>query len=108
MGPEDREAPCYRQDYFASRGGHAAKRMQKAGHFGRGVVDLPKDLIIVVDYSGSMSGGKMARARKGCHGVVNEQLHANDNAALVIFNGFVEIRSNLVKKGPQLSSAIEA
>jgi Mg-chelatase subunit ChlD len=55
------------------------------------VASLPKDIIFVVDYSGSMSGGKIRRARKGVQDVVAEQVTALDRASVIKFNGRVQI-----------------
>merc|ERR1711990_557239 len=50
----------------------------------------PKDVIFVVDYSGSMSGGKIRRAREGITSVVKDHMYQGmDKAAVIRFNSSV-------------------
>jgi Ca-activated chloride channel family protein len=68
------------------------------------VSSLPKDVVFVVDYSGSMSGGKIRRARKGVQDVVAEQVTALDRVSVIKFNGKVQtVTPGLV---PASSSAL--
>lgn len=68
----------------------------------------PKDIIFVVDYSGSMAGGKIRRARKGVQDVIAEQVTALDRASVIIFNSNVTklTRDLLPSSSPELHSAV--
>merc|ERR1711907_476005 len=52
---------------------------------------LPKDMVFVIDYSGSMAGGKMRRARNGILSLMDEQLTALDRGSVIKFSASVEI-----------------
>jgi len=54
-----------------------------------GVSNTPKDVAFVIDYSGSMSGGKMRKARKNTKTLIEEQLSAEDRASIIQFNSSV-------------------
>merc|ERR1712196_249344 len=58
------------------------KELEKSGG-----VASPKDIVFVVDYSGSMAGGKIRRARKGVQDVIDQKVTAVDRASVIIFNG---------------------
>merc|ERR1711871_1080902 len=65
---------------------------------GQGAI-LPKDIVFVVDYSGSMAGDKIRRARKGVKDVVAEQVTDLDRASLIMFNSRVETLTNQLVNG---------
>lgn len=71
---------------------------------------LPKDIVFVVDYSGSMAGGKIRRARKGVLDVIAQQVTDIDRASVIMFNGRVEtLTSHLIHgKSDELSRAVES
>ena len=51
---------------------------------------LPSDVVLVLDTSGSMSGQKLADAKRAAHSLLN-QLGENDRAAIVGFDGTAEL-----------------
>merc|ERR1711871_733558 len=71
------------------------KELEKMG---RGA-SVPKDIVFVVDYSGSMAGGKIRRARKGVLDVVAEQVTELDRASIIMFNGRVNTLTNHLVHG---------
>merc|ERR1712188_113683 len=54
-----------------------------------------KEIMFVVDYSGSMSGGKMRRSRKGITDVVCTQMTPQDYGGIIQFNSNVKCRLHL-------------
>jgi uncharacterized protein YegL len=59
-------------------------------------MQLPKDVAFVIDYSGSMSGGKMRRARNNTIMLMDSQLNENDRASIIRFNSKVTILTELL------------
>jgi uncharacterized protein YegL len=52
---------------------------------------LPKDMVFVIDYSGSMAGGKMRRARNGILSLMDDQLTALDRGSVIKFSASVDV-----------------
>lgn len=67
-----------------------------------------KDVVFVVDYSGSMSGGKMRRAREGIKSVVQQQLKMHDRVAIVKFSSDVTLVQDLQRKGSHVFAAVDS
>jgi Ca-activated chloride channel homolog len=51
---------------------------------------LPLNLAIVLDRSGSMSGGRMEEAKR-CAGMIIDRLTCVDRAALVVYDGVIDV-----------------
>ena len=58
-----------------------------------------KNVIFVVDYSGSMAGGKIRRAREGVLSVINAHMQDDDMGALITFSNEVKRMQGLIHKG---------
>jgi len=71
---------------------------------------LPKDMVFVIDYSGSMSGGKMRKARDNTLMLMNEQLQDKDRASIVQFNSKVTMLTPnmLFARDPQVVEAVRS
>jgi hypothetical protein len=70
---------------------------------------FPKDMAFVIDYSGSMAGGKMRKARSNTKKLMDSQLQAQDRGTVIRFNSKVQILTpNLVyKMDPSLKNAVD-
>lgn len=53
---------------------------------------LPKDIVFVIDRSGSMSGDKIEQARNALHFIL-DQLNPNDRFSIVSFDGMLDVFS---------------
>jgi Mg-chelatase subunit ChlD len=62
-------------------------------------VELPNDVTVVVDVSGSMAGGKLAAAKEGVRLLFTEVLDKRDRMSVWIFNNHAQRIIPLTKKG---------
>ena len=76
----------------------------------RGSGSLPKDMAFVIDYSGSMSGGKMKRARDNTNNLILSQLTPNDRGSVIQFNSKVSILTPQMvpKESGMLKEAVDS
>lgn len=65
-----------------------------------------KQIMFVVDYSGSMSGGKMRRSRKGIAEVVTTQMTPQDSGGIVKFNSKVDCILHLTNDHRKILNAV--
>jgi len=68
-----------------------------------GDAPLPKDLVFVLDRSGSMSGAKIAQAKEAL-GFILENLNPDDRFAVVAFSDYVEAQATALQ--PVTSDAV--
>lgn len=66
-----------------------------------------KEIMFVVDYSGSMSGGKMRRSRKGITDVVCTQMTPQDYGGIIQFNSNVKCRLHLTNDHDKILHAVD-
>ena len=67
----------------------------------------PKQLAFVIDYSGSMAGGKIRRARNGVEQVLSRQMNAGDMAGIVKFSSTPEVVMGLSRDMEKVSRAVK-
>ncbi|MFX1462332.1 MAG: VWA domain-containing protein, partial [Promethearchaeota archaeon] len=65
-----------------------------------------KDVVFVIDQSGSMAGGKMVAARTGALGVFNETINIGDRVAIIAFHSISNILLELKEKKGNVSEII--
>lgn len=69
---------------------------------------IPKDVAFVVDYSGSMAGGKIRRAREGVTSVIRKHLNDGvDRGAIIKFNSSVETLCKLTESKARMYQIVE-
>jgi len=65
-----------------------------------------KQILFVVDYSGSMAGGKMRRSRKGITEVVSTQMTPEDYGGIIQFNSKVKCLLHLTNNHDKILNAV--
>jgi len=72
---------------------------------GRGMA-RSKAIVFVVDYSGSMSGGKIRRARNGISSVIKKQMTPKDTGCIVRFSSDVKVMCKLTDNESDLLNIV--
>jgi len=65
-----------------------------------------KAIVFVVDYSGSMSGGKIRRARNGISSVIQKQMTSKDTGCVVRFSSDVKVMCELTDSESDLLNIV--
>jgi len=65
-----------------------------------------KDVVFVIDQSGSMAGAKMIAARTGALGVFNETINIGDRIAIILFHSIPNILLELKEKKGNVSEIV--
>lgn len=103
-------ATAFENDYYTSsqRTGHFYAEIQTDDMRGAPGQDIPMNIAIVIDRSGSMSGQKIHNARQAAKYIV-DQLDGNDYLSIVMYDQVVEVvyPSGRVENREQIKSRID-